>query len=221
MTSKRTRFSHPRGVLLKLEEKELNLVDVRLQVERVTRPSLKRTEFLRELILTAVAPRESSLSDKPTPCHWCGRLQPEHRLTEHEENCGLNPKWKDRGKGPSSEVQELVQFRRWLEDRLTQVEDRLSARVNALEQLQFRGRIWGLLELEEQEKLLLLYLHPIVGSAPRQFRPVQFKEYLDRWGVGHETNNLQCKRDEVTLFLQGQVGKILAKNARGFYTRHL
>jgi hypothetical protein len=221
MTQKRKRFANPKAVLLKFEEKELALVDSRLQVERATRPSLTRAEFLRELILGTVIPDTETVSDKPTPCQWCGRLFPQHKLPAHEEQCGLNPKWKERRQSPSAEVLELVQFRRWMEDKLTQIEGHLSAKVDIMEQFQFRGRAWHDLSPEEQQKLLDFFLHPAIGGAPRQFRPSQFKTYLTQWGVNFSLDLIQGKQDEIAAFLHGQLGSRLGKNAKGFYTHEM
>jgi len=223
MIRKRKKFTNPKAVLLKFEDKELALVDARLQVERQNRPYLNRAEFLREIILSSVVPDTARLSDKPVPCQWCGRLFLEHRLGEHEEKCALNPKWGSSGKAPGAEVQELVQFRRWLEDKLAHLEDHLSTKVDVLEQFQFRGRTWSQLTSEEKEKLLLFYIHPAIGGAPRQFRPVQFKEYLEWWGVKYNADVVHGrlgKQDEVAIFLQSQIGHILGKNPKGFYTHN-
>lgn len=211
-------FAHPKAILLKFEEGEFLSIESRLQEEREKRPHLARTELLREWILAHVQKEGKPLSDKPVPCRFCGRLLPENKMSEHENNCGLNPKWKEKGlKGPSTEMVQLVEMRRWWDSKLAEVEGRFTTKVEVLEQFLFRDRAWGDLSPVEQERLLRFFLNPAIGAAPKQFRPVQFKDYLTRLGVKVAPAIVKGNQDEVAVFLEQQIGHLLVKNDHKFY----
>ncbi|OLS15073.1 MAG: hypothetical protein RBG13Loki_1298 [Promethearchaeota archaeon CR_4] len=221
MPKKRKVFAHPKAILLKFEEGEFLSIETRLQAEREKRPHLARTELLREWILVNVQRDEKSLSDKPVPCRYCGRLWPEHKLQEHEKNCGQNPQWKGKGipGAPSGDWQQLVEMRRWWDSKLAEVEGRFTTKVEVLEQFLFRDRAWEDLFPLEKERLLRFFLNPAIGAAPKQFRPVQFKEYLTRLGVKFDPAIVQGRQDAVAVFLQQQMGNFLLKNEQGFYVK--
>ncbi len=210
MPRKRKVYVHPKAVLLKFEEREFFAIEALLREERQKRPHLARTELLREWILAHVQNEEQPLSDKPVACPYCGRLFPENLLPDHKQKCALNPKWAKEGKGPSAELMQLVELRRWWDSKLAEVEARFTSKIEVLEQFLFRGRAWVDLNPLEQERLLRFFLNPAIGAAPRQFRPVQFKAYLSRIGV-------QFDETLIYDFLRHQVGSLLSKNDQSFY----
>jgi len=210
MPKKRKVFVHPKAVLLKFEEREFLAIDAILKEERQRRPHLARTELLREWILAHLQKDEKSPSDKPEPCQYCGRLIPENKLQNHEENCGQNPKWKGTKAGLSQELFQLVELRRWWDMKLAEVEARFTSKIEVLEQFLFRGRKWVDLFPLEQERLLRFFVNPAVGAAPRQFRPLHFKDYLRRLGIEFE-------EQAIDLFLKRQVGHLLYRNEQSFY----
>ncbi len=122
----------------------------------------------------------------------------------------MNPKWAKEGKGPSAELMQLVELRRWWDSKLAEVEARFTSKIEVLEQFIFRGRVWADLNPLEQERLLRFFLNPAIGAAPRQFRPVQFKAYLSRLGVPFDES-------QIDNFLKQQVGSLLVKNDQSFY----
>ncbi len=210
MSRKRKVFVHPRAILLKFEEKEFLAIEALLREEREKRPHLARTELLREWILSFVQKEEDFPSDKPKPCQYCGRLLAENKIKDHEEHCVKNPRWKGTGLGVSQEMHELVEMRRWWDTKLAEVEARFTSKIEVLEQFLFRDRIWAELSPLEQERILRFFLNPAIGAAPRQFRPVQFKAYLNRIGVRFDESLI----DE---FLTQQRGNLLTKNDQSFY----
>ncbi len=210
MPKKRKVFTHPKAILLKFEEREFLEIESILRDERQKRPHLARTELLREWILAHVKKDEQNLSDLPVECPYCLRLFPTNGILEHKEKCGLNPKWGKQGKGPSAELMQLVEMRRWWDSKLANVEARFTSKIEVLEQFLFRDRSWTELHPLEQERILRFFLNPSIGAAPRQFRPVQFKDYLKRIGLRYEEKQIDD-------FLKQQVGQFLGKNDQSFY----